>query len=151
MTLTDVTSRLNATGPDTSNNYTVFGLQINGVAINAIIDDVNTLIGNASKAQPSNSAYEYGIVAAKALACMHVLVVASGGSVTDANNYQVGDLSVQKATVTQMAYVGAINAFRDTYNRAVTNFTAGVEMAKAKLAHEIPHRRRLGSNIASFE
>jgi hypothetical protein len=132
----NVTDELNATGTydEAIDTYTVFGIQVATVTISAIVADVNGYVSDFSNVDPASKQYSSGARAALALACMRVLVAASGGTVTDSDNYQVGDLSVAKSTVTVSAYVGAINAFRDAYHREIANFSLGGVVGKSVLA-----------------
>jgi len=127
VTVENVTDELNATGTfdEASDTYVIFGIQVAAVTISAIVADVNGYVSDFSNVNSTSKQYSSGARAALALACMRVLVAASGGTVTDADNYQVGDLSVAKSEVTVSAYVGAVNAFRDAFRREIANFGKG--------------------------
>jgi len=139
----NVTDELNATSTynEASDTYVVFGIQVAAVTISAIVADVNGSVSDCSNVDPTSKQYSSGARAALALACMRVLVVASGGTVTDADNYQVGDLSVAKSTVTVSAFVGAVNAFRNAYRREIASFSQGGVVGSNVLASQIRHHR----------
>ena len=139
----NVTDELNATGTydEASDTYVVFGIQVAAVTVSAIVADVNGYLSDFSNVDSTSKQYSSGSRAALALACMRVLVAASGGTVKDADNYQVGDLSVAKSTVTVSAYVGAINAFHDAFRRENANFSKGGIIGTNVLAsHAVKHR-----------
>jgi len=123
----NVTDELNATGTydEASDSYVVFGIQVAAVTVSVIVASVNGYVSDFSNVDPTSKQYNSGARAALALACMRVLIAASGGTITDANNYTVGDLSVTKASVTTSAYTGATKAFHDAYEREISNFSSG--------------------------
>ena len=139
----NVTDELNATGTydEASDSYVVFGIQVAAVTISAIVANVNGYVSDFSNVDPTSKQYNSGARAALALACMRVLIAASGGTITDANNYTVGDLSVTKASVTTNAYSGAVNAFHDAYEREIANFGSGGKTGKNTLASQLTRCR----------
>ena len=98
--LEEVIGFLNATGPDSNSNYLVYGLSVSSNSVQAYVDHANTYIGSfAPSVTSTDPRYPFAQFAALDLACMSVLVAASGGMLLGAADYKLGDLFVTKGTI----------------------------------------------------
>jgi hypothetical protein len=80
-------------------------------------------------------------MAALNMACLRVLVAASGGMLQGAFDYRLGDLYITKASVSRLAFQNAVEGFRNDLIRALLNFTKPVVAAEASAAGEVPKYR----------
>ncbi len=137
-TLNDVMAHLNAQGP-TSGVYTVFGLPISQNSAQAQVNHaniyMNTIVTGLGVGDPR---YSFAQLAALDMACMGILVNASGGMLTGATDYHIGDAGVTKATVTAFAYKSAVDGYRDDFKLMLMNFTTVAMSRTANLSHEVP-------------
>ena len=140
--LEEVIGFLNATGPDSNSNYTVYGLSVSGNSVQAYVDHANTYIGSfAPSVTPMDPRYPFAQLAALDLACMSVLVAASGGMLLGAADYKLGDLFVTKGTIGKFSFQSAVQSFQDSFTRNIANLSTGAVSAKARLGNEVPHHR----------
>ena len=144
----DVMGRLNVQGPDSTGNYTVYGLPVSQQGIQAQVDHANlyisSLVPNLVSTDPR---YPFAQLAALDLACMGVLVSASGGMLLGAADYKLGDLFVTKGTVGKFALQSAVQSYQDSFSRNVLNLSTVALGAEAHLANEIPRQPRLNIGI----
>ncbi len=85
--------------------------------------------------------YPFAQLAALDLACMSVLVAASGGMLLGAADYKLGDLFVTKGTVGKFSFQNAVQSFQDSFNRNIANLSTGAVSAQVRLGNEVPHYR----------
>ncbi len=141
-TLSEVMAHLNVQGPDSSGTYTVYGLPVSQQGIQAQVDHanryINSLIPGVLSGDPR---YPFAMLAALDMACLGVLVAASGGMLVGATDYRLGDLSIAKAAVSTFAYKSAVQAYQDDLTRMLMNFSTVAMSAEAQLGTEIPHWR----------
>ena len=143
--LEEVIGFLNVTGPDGNGNYVVYGLSVSGNSVQAYVDHANTYIGSfAPSVTSTDPRYPFAQLAALDLACMSILVAASGGMLLGGADYRLGDLFVTKATVGKFSFQSAVQSFQDSFTRNIMNLSTVAIGAKAQLGHEVPHFRRLG-------
>lgn len=137
--LSEVITHLNATGPDGNGNYTVYGLSVSSSSVQAYVDHANTYIGSLVPSLTSmDPRYSFAQLAALDLACMSVLVAASGGMLLGAADYKLGDLFVTKGTIGKFALQSAVQSFQESFSRNVLNLSTVAVAAEARLAHGIP-------------
>jgi len=138
-TLSEVMGHLNVQGPDSTGNYTVYGLPVSQQGIQAQVDHANTyinsLLPNVTSTDPR---YPSAQLAALDMACMDVLVAASGGMLLGAADYKLGDLFVTKGTITKFAYQTAVQNFKDDFVRNITNLSTVAIGAVARTAFSVP-------------
>lgn len=141
--LSDVVAHLNASGPDSNNNYTVYGLTIAEAAFQAHVDFANLYINNLLGAAITSADPRYGSAkqAALDLACMRALVISMGGSMTGAFDYFLGDLRVSRAGPYAMAIKNTIEGLKEDFVRQLVNVSTVVKSADARAAGEVPTYR----------
>jgi hypothetical protein len=140
--LEEVIGFLNATGPDGNDNYLVYGLSVSCNSVQAYVDHANTYIGSLVPSLTSTDPrYSFAQLAALDLACMAVLVAASGGMLLGAADYKLGDLFVTKGTVGKFAFQSAVQSFQDSFTRNIMNLSTVAVGAQARLGHGVPHCR----------
>ena len=140
--LEEVIGFLNVTGPDGNGNYVVYGLSVSGNSVQAYVDHANTYIGSFVPGVTSTDPrYPFAQFAALDLACIGVLVAASGGMLLGAADYKLGDLFVTKATVGKFSFQNAVQSFQESFNRNIANLSTGAVSAQARLGNEVPQYR----------
>ncbi len=87
--------------------------------------------------------YPFAQLAALDLACMAVLVAASGGMLLGAADYKLGDLFVTKGTIGKFSFQSAVQSFQDSFTRNIVNLSSVAIGAEARLGHTVPHCRGL--------
>ena len=88
----EVVSHLNASGPDTSGNYSVFGLSATAASIQTDVDHANKYLNSIVPGLTSTDLrYGSAQLAALAIACVGTLVTASGGPALSAFDYRLGE------------------------------------------------------------
>jgi len=88
-------SHLNVQGLDSTGNYAVYGLPVSQQGIQAQVDHANLYLSSLVPSLTSTDPrYSFAQLAALDLACMAVLVAASGGMLLGAADYKLGDLFV---------------------------------------------------------
>jgi hypothetical protein len=96
VSISEVASHLNASGLDASGNYTVFGLAVFQASFQAHVDYanlyVNSVVGLALS--EDDERFNWAKTVALNLACLRVLVAASGGMLLGAFDYRLGDLFI---------------------------------------------------------
>ena len=142
--LSEAVSHLNASGPDTNGNYTVYGLPISTGSLQTQVDHANKYIaslvpsltgpGSIDPREPSAE------LAALDMACIGILVTASGGMLLGAADYKLGDLFVTKATVGKFEYQSTIESYRDSFTQNITNLSTVALGTKAVLGCRVPRR-----------
>jgi hypothetical protein len=143
ITVSDVQAQLNASGPDSNNNYTVYGLTIGQATFQAHTDFanawVNALLG--ADLDPTDSKYSIARLAALDLATMRILVVSSGGALVGAYDYFLGDLRVARSGPYAEAIQRTIAGMREDLVRQLANLAPAVKAAEATAADEVPTYR----------
>ncbi len=137
-TLSEVMAHLNVQGPNATGAYTVYGLPVSQQGIQAQVDHANMYISSLVSLSSSDPRYPFAQLAALDLACMGVLVAASGGMLLGAADYKLGDLFVTKGTVGKFALQSAVQSFQDSFTRNVMNLSTVVVAAEASVAREVP-------------
>ena len=142
--LAEVITHLNATGPDGNGNYAVYGLTVSSNSVQAYVDHANTYIGSLVPTVTSTDPrYQFAQLAALDLACMSVLVAASGGMLLGAADYKLGDLFVTKGTIGKFSFQSAVQSFQESFNRNIANLSTVAIGAKARLGYGVPRYRGL--------
>jgi hypothetical protein len=143
--LEEVISFLNATGPDGNSNYLVYGLSVSSDSVQAFVDNANTYIDSlVPSVMSTDPRYPFAQLAALDLACMAVLVAASGGMLLGAADYKLGDLFVTKGTIGKFSFQSAVQSFQDSFKRNIMNLSTVAIGASARLGHEVPISRGRG-------
>ena len=143
--LEEVIGFLNATGPDNNSNYLVYGLPVSSNSVQAYVDHANTYIGSLVPSLTSTDPrYSFAQLTALDLACMSVLVAASGGMLLGAADYKLGDLFVTKGTIGKFSFQSAVQSFQDSFTRNVMNLSTVAIGAEAHLGHEVYRHRGFG-------
>ncbi len=141
-TFSEVMGHLNVQGPNSTGAYTVYGLPVSQQGIQAQVDHaniyINSLVSNVTSTDPR---YPFAQLAALDLACMGVLVAASGGMLLGAADYKLGDLFVTKGAVGKFELQSAVQSFQDSFTRNVMNLSTVVVAAEARLGQEVPNYR----------
>ena len=134
--LSEVITHLNATGPDSSSNYTVYALKISGVSFQAQVDHANKYIYSIvpSLSDPTDPRYVSAQLAALNLACLGVLVTVVGGSLIGVYDYALGDMHVQRAGPYATSIKIAIQGYRQSFASNLMNVSTVV-----KLVHSCRH------------
>jgi hypothetical protein len=140
---TDIQSHLNASYDSGSLTYTVFGLPVSQASFQAHVDYANLYVNSIVGADltADNPRYGWAKVAAINLACLRVLVAASGGMLSGAFDYRLGDLYITKASIGRLGFEGAVESVRNDLLRALMNFATPVKAAEASAKDEVPTYR----------
>ncbi|MGD0405132.1 MAG: hypothetical protein ABSB10_00565 [Candidatus Bathyarchaeia archaeon] len=139
----DVQNHLNASLSSDGLTYTVFGLPVAQVSFQAYVDRAN-VYANAivgQDLQQSDSRFSWAFLIALDMACLGVLVAASGGMLQGAFDYRLGDLFITKGNISRLAFEGAVKSFQDDLIRALMNFSTPIMAAEATAASEVPTYR----------
>ena len=139
-TADDVQSHLNASYDSASQTYTVFGLPVSLASFQAHVDHANLYVNSivGSVLSVLDQRYNWAKMAALELACLRVLVAASGGMLLGAFDYRLGDLYVTKASVSRLAFENAVQGFRNDLIRVLMNFSTPVVAAEASGKDDVP-------------
>jgi hypothetical protein len=141
-TLDEVISHLNVTGPDTNDNFTVFGLTISADSVQAHVDHANKyLYSLVPGLTPLDSCYVSAQLAALDIACLGVLVTSVGGSLVGAYDYFLGDMRVARAGPYASAIKAAIDGYRSSAVANLANMTTLVSATEASAAGNVPRYR----------
>ena len=137
--MTEVVSRLNATGPDNNSKYTVYGLTISAGSMQAQVDHANKYLYSLvpELVDPTDSRYVSAELAALDIACLGVLVTVVGGSLVGAYDYALGDMHVSRAGPFASAIKVAIDAYRQSAMGNLLNVSTVVMSANS--SRHIPH------------
>ena len=92
----------------------------------------------------TDARYPFAQLAALDLACMAVLVAASGGMLLGAADYKLGDLFVTKGTIGKFSFQSAVQSFQDSFKRNIMNLSTVAIGAGARLGHEVPYCKGRG-------
>ncbi|MGD0159681.1 MAG: hypothetical protein ABSB89_05225 [Candidatus Bathyarchaeia archaeon] len=140
--VTDVQTQLNAAF-DGVGTYTVYGLTITLASVQAQVDYANQYITGmlSSAISSSDPRYVYARQAAIDLACIRTLVIASGGSLTGAYDYFLGDLRVTRAGPYANAIKNTIAGLQADLTKQLVNFSTPVMTADAAAAQQVPTYR----------
>jgi hypothetical protein len=127
--LSDLISHLNASGPDSSNNYSIYGLKISNTSAQAQVDHANKYVFSLvpTLLDPSDPRYVSAELAALDIACLGVLVTAAGGSLIGAYDYSLGDMHVSRAGPFASAIKIAIDAYRQSAIENLSNVSTVVK------------------------
>ncbi len=138
-TFSEVASRLNVQGPDSTGTYTIYGLPVSQQGIQAQIDQASLYVNSlVPSLPPTDPRYPFAQLAALDLACLGVLVSASGGMLLGAADYKLGDLFVTKGTAGKFAIQGAVQSYQDSFSRNIMNLTTVALGAEATLGRDVP-------------
>jgi hypothetical protein len=143
VTVGDIQAQLNASYDSGSLTYTVFGLPVSQASFQAHVDFANLYV-NAMVGQDLDAAgsrYNWAKMSAVNLACLRILVAASGGMLLGAFDYRLGDLYITKASIGRLAFEGAVQGFRNDLLRTLVNFALPVKAAEASAKDEVPTYR----------
>ena len=137
--LSEVVTHLNASGPDGNHNYTVYDLPVSSGTVQDYVNYANLYVSSlVSLSSSTDPRYPFAQLAALDLACMGVLVAASGGMLLGAADYKLGDFFVTKGTVGKFALQSAVQSFQDSFNRNIMNLSTVAVGAVANLANKVP-------------
>ncbi len=139
----DVQAHLNAQGPDSGSNYTVYGLKISAAAFQAHTDYANNYVNALLGVDLSSSDPKYVIAKAAAvhLACLHVLVISSGGALVGAYDYSLSDLHIARAGPYAAALQRTIQDLKEDVAKLMVNLAPVVKAAEAATASDVPTYR----------
>lgn len=137
--LSEVVSHLNAAGPDSKSNYTVYGLTISATSLQSHVDHANKYLYSLvpGLVDPTDSRYVSAQLAALDIACMGVLVTVVGGSLVGAYDYALADMHVSRANPFAAAIKVAIDAYRQSTIGNLLNVSTVVKSANS--SRHIPH------------
>jgi hypothetical protein len=140
---TDIQSHLNASYDSASLAYTVFGLPVAQVSFQAHVDFANLYVNSivGQDLLVTDPRYNWAKMSAINLACLRILVAASGGMLLGAFDYRLGDLFITKATIGRVAFQNAAQGFKDDLVRMLMNFATPVIAAEASAKDEVPTYR----------
>ena len=143
ISVSDVQAELNASYDPASLVYTVFGLTVVNSAFQAHVSFanlyVNALVG--SELATTDPPYNWAKMAALNLACLRVLVAASGGMLLGAFDYRLGDLYVTKGSISKLSFETAVARYQTDFQRVLVNFATAAATADVKAAGEVPTYR----------
>jgi hypothetical protein len=134
--LDEVVSYLNAAGPDSNSNYTVYGLPISSASVQSRVDHANKYVSSLALSLLEGSGdprLSSGELAALNLACLGVLVTVVGGSLVGAYDYFLGDMRIARSSPYASAIKAAMAGFQADAKANMANLTLGVASANAKL------------------
>jgi hypothetical protein len=143
VTVSEVQAALNASHDESGETYTVFGLLVMGFSFDAHVDFANlyvyAIVG--SLLEMTDQRYNWAKMAALDLACLRILVAASGGMLVGAFDYHLGDLGAGKSSIGRLAFENAIQGFREDLLRVLMNFAKPVVAAEASAKEDVPTYR----------
>lgn len=143
VTISDVAAALNASYDSANNVYMVYGLQVSLASFQAHVDYAN-IYANAIVGvdlDESDPRYNWAKLVALNLACLRILVAASGGMLMGAFDYRIGDIDVSRATIGRLAYERAVEEYRENLLKALMNFARPAAAAEASAKDEVPTYR----------
>jgi hypothetical protein len=143
ITVAEIQAHLNASLDAGASIYTVFGLSVSQVSFQAHVDYANLYVNSivGVDLEVSNPRYGWAKIAAINLACLRILVAASGGMLLSAFDYRLGDLYITKASIGRLAFEGAVQSFHNDLLRVLVNFALPVKAAEVSAASEVPTYR----------
>jgi hypothetical protein len=141
ITASEVVNHLNAVGADSSGNYAVFGLAVSQACFQAHVDYANIYIYSLTGQEllSDDLRFNWAKMAALNLACLRVLVAASGGLLLGAFDYRLGDLFITKSSASRLAFETAVQGFRDELFRIMVNLTSPAQCVIS--TRHVPHYR----------
>jgi hypothetical protein len=142
--LTEVVSYLNASGPDSNNNYTVYGLTIAVATMQTHVDHANKYISSIVPSLQEGSGdprLPSAELAALDLACLGILVASVGGALVGAYDYFLGDMRVARAGPYAEAIKTAIAGYRQDAISNLQNVSTVAMSAEASAARQVPRYR----------
>jgi hypothetical protein len=139
----ELKAALNANYDQASGNYTVYGLTISENTFQAHVEYANTYVESllGCSLNQTDPRFPTAKMAALDLACLRVLVVSSGGAMTGAFDYFMGDLRVARAGPYAEAIERTIRGLREDFHRQLVNLTKPAVAAEATAAEEVPTYR----------
>lgn len=139
--ITDVQNELNAAF-DGVQTYTVYGLTIVTASMQAHVDYANNYM-NGLLPNLSSSDWRYPIakLAAVHMACLHALVISSGGSLVGAFDYFLGDLRVTRASPYGAALLRTIAELKEDVLKLMTNLSTPVMTGDVQWGAQTPTDR----------
>jgi hypothetical protein len=139
----DVQSFLNATYDDVNLVYSVYGLDISSTTFQAGVVYANNYIVSilGYTPGPTDPKYPMAYLAALDLACLRILVTSTGGSLTGAFDYFLGDLRVTRAAPYATAIKNTIAGLKIDLVKMMSNLSIAVMTANARLGREVPSDR----------
>lgn len=143
VSIPDVASALNASYDSVNNVYTVYGLPVAAASFEAHVDYAN-IYANAvvgMDLDESDPRYNWAKLVALNLACLRILVAASGGMLMGAFDYRIGDIDVSRASIGRLAYERAVEEYRENLLKALMNFAKPVAAVEASTKDEVPTYR----------
>ncbi len=143
----EVVDHLNATGPDSQNKFTVYGLPISADAVQAQVNHANKYLFSLvpSLQISTDPRWVSAELAATDLACLGILVTSIGGALVGTYDYSLGDMRVARAGPYASAIEKAIAGYRQSAKQELQNVTSAVASAKVKLGDRVPQKGCLGS------
>jgi hypothetical protein len=145
-TLSEVVGHLNAAGPDSNGNYTVYGLPIGAASFQSQVDHANKYITSLVPSllgpgfvDPREASAE---LAATDLACLGVLVTSVGGSLVGVYDYFLGDMHVARSAPYASAIKVAIDGYSKSAASNLNNLSTVAVGAKAVLGRMSPRQCR---------
>jgi hypothetical protein len=142
---TNIQAHLNASvaSGGTGLVYTVFGLSVAQAAFEAHVDYANLYINSivGQDLDVTSPRYNFAKMSAINLACLRVLVAASGGMLIGAFDYRLGNLYMTRASVGRLAFEGAVQGFKDDLLRMLVNFAKPAVAAEASAKGDVPQYR----------
>ena len=140
--LAEVVTYLNASGPDSNGNFTVYGLPVNADSVQAHVDQANKYVYSlAPGLTPTDSHYVSAQLAALDIACLRILVTSVGGSLVGAYDYFLGDMRVARAGPYASAIKSAIDGYRNSVIANLANVASVISAAEASAAENVPRYR----------
>jgi hypothetical protein len=139
----DIQNELNASFDASTGTYNVFGIAVSQAAFQAHVDFAN-LYANSIVGQDlltTDPRYTWAEMTAMNLACLRVLVAASGGLMLGGFDYRLGDLYVMKANVSKLAFTSAVQRYQADLTKTLLNFATPVVTADARAAGDVPTYR----------
>ena len=143
MAYSDIQNELNASFDASTSTYTVFGLAVGQAAFQAHVDFAN-LYANSIVGQnllTTDPRYNWAKMMAINLACLRVLVAASGGMILGAFDYRLGDLYIMKSNISKFAYQSAVQRYQADLTKTLVNFATPVATADMQAAGDVPRYR----------
>jgi uncharacterized YccA/Bax inhibitor family protein len=143
ITTSDVQAHLNASYDSLTLTYTVFGLSVSQASFEAHVSHANTYVNAivGSDLNATSKRYDWAKLAALEMACLRILVAASGGMLLGAFDYRLGDLYVTKASIGRLAFEKAVEGFKNDLAAMLVNFATPIIAAEASAADEVPTYR----------
>lgn len=140
-TIDEVISHLNISGPDSNDNFTVFGLTVSADTVQAHVDHANKYLHSIVPGLQEGSGdarLTSAELAALDIACLGVLVACVGGSLVGAYDYFLGDMRVARSGPYASAIKAAIEGYRNSAVANLANVSSTVSASEASAARNVP-------------